>query len=364
MGRNGFRQIWRASKLAREQGGLPIPLQMAEMLCLRLRRHALSPSEYFNHRLFRRELSFAEKAEYVGGWARDRLYRIQDTAQRNLANDKIATARLLIEANLPVPDLLAHTDPKQEIEGAAQLLSSEQLAHWLREDAIYPHFAKPSISYLGYGAFLIERYDSGSDSLVFRSGTSMSVVAFAKKYGSPVTGGGMMFQRLMRPHSSLRTVIGDRLGTARTVVLNGQAGPEVFACGFRIPVGNSMTDNFRYGEAGNMLARINISDGSVRDVIAATGLDFRLAVSHPDVGAPFDNMQLPDWNEAVRIVQAGARVFSGLPIQGWDVAFTEEGPRLVEVNSTGAVQLLQMCLGRGLAQPELLKLYQNYGGRI
>jgi hypothetical protein len=45
--------------------------------------------------------------------------------------------------------------------------------------------------------------------------------------------------------------------------------------------------------------------------------------------------------------------------QSWDIAFTEEGPQAIEVNSGGDVDVLQLASGRGIADATWWKLFRE-----
>jgi len=174
--------------------------------------------------------------------------------------------------------------------------------------------------------------------------------------------GGMMFQELLQPHPALSERIGNRLSTARLVVIGRDDDRHLFTAGIRLPVGNKMTDNIQGGKSGTLLGRLDLETGQITELYSGFGLDWSTTDRHPDTGALLLGLRIPDWEAAVRMALAASKSIPGLVVQGWDVAFTDRGPVLVECNATGSVHLPQLVLGKGLAQPEFLALYD--GGRI
>jgi hypothetical protein len=147
----------------------------------------------------------------------------------------------------------------------------------------------------------------------------------------------------------LRAVGGDRLATVRTLMLNAPQGPILHRAVCRFPTGTNMVDNFKHGQLGNLLASVDPADGTVRRVIVGTGMEMREPDHHPDTGQPLSGVRLPDWNTLVEVCRAATAVMSGMRIQGWDIALSERGPLLLEVNFLGDFDLYQIADGRGLA---------------
>lgn len=55
---------------------------------------------------------------------------------------------------------------------------------------------------------------------------------------------------------------------------------------------------------------------------------------HPDSGAPIPGVAIPFWDEAVELARRAHReAFRRFVFLGWDIAFTNEGPLLIEANS-------------------------------
>jgi hypothetical protein len=329
-----------------------------EILRLRAGRHALLPREYFDYRLFEPGMPWAAKKEYLGSWAKDRVYRIHEPEAYAIGRDKLRTYGLLAAHGLRFPAVLAVAHADEVFPGAVQLVDASAATAWLGS-APYPLFAKPSSSYSGYGGWRIDGCDHGV--LRFGNGETAPIEAFASACFRPGRG-AMLFQVLARPHPVLAARIGDRVATARVMVLNDGTPPEIFRAALRIPVGRSMTDNFRGGRSGNLMAQIDIDSGRVKAVRSAIGLDFAEAHRHPDTGELLDDLAVPDWSEARALVIAASRAMPGLKVHSWDVAFTDAGPSLLETNPRGDFPLLQHAAGRGLAEPRFLRLYPE--GRI
>ena len=95
---------------------------------------------------------------------------------------------------------------------------------------------------------------------------------------------GYIFQELLRPHPDLTTICGDRLSTARVVVLVHEDGPRILHAVWKIPVGQNPADNF--WRTGNMLGLVDATSGRVTRVVQGSGPDRTEVEVHPDTGQP------------------------------------------------------------------------------
>ena len=351
-------QTLRWARAAKAQSGRGYLAQLADVLRLRAAGKGVGVDLYYGLRLFEPNRTWQQKSEYVGLWIKDRLYRVQDPDTLQLFKDKLRAAVFFQDHDIPSPPILAATHTTIDVPGMVALHSPEALKAWLAEQAPYPLFSKPSASYGGFGNVLIETFDRTGGRLVFRDGGSVSLDDFAARHGAPGKS-TLIFQEVLRPHPEMAALIGPRLATARVMVLNDRRDPEIYRLGLRIPAGNSMVDNFRGGESGNLLARIDPETGKARDVLAAIGVDWRAITHSPDTGQSFEGFTLPDWEEATALLLRASRAVRGLKIQSWDVAFTDKGPVLLENNTTGDLFLVQLVADRGLATPRFMELYNG-----
>lgn len=351
----------RAAHRASRKSGRSIVTQLVDIARLRLSRHGIRSDEYYDLNLFEKPSS--DQAAYIGAWAKDRVYRIQDPQWLAVGNDKLLTYLLLEGLKLPYPRVRAVCHSTRFHPNVRMLRSAEEVMRYLRVEATYPFFSKPAVSYLGYGGYLVRKLDSAADRLLFGDGSSIAVESFVRTQADPQKK-PVVFQELIAPHPSVVELIGDRVASVRLMMLNLETGPQPYRAALRLPVGRSMVDNFRHGKSGNLLGEIDIESGCIRRVIAQVGLDYRTADRHPDTGAVFEGFQIPDWQAALDLAAKASAAMPGLRVLSWDVAFSDRGPLLIEVNPRGDFDLIQHAHRSGLAQEPFVSLYAGDGGRI
>ncbi|MGB7404898.1 MAG: sugar-transfer associated ATP-grasp domain-containing protein [Pacificimonas sp.] len=352
-----FAEVMANARRARKATGKPVIAQLSDIVKLRMGPQKLMADEYFDLRLFEPRLSWSERAQFLGKWTEEDVFRILDEDDRSRAKDKLSLYRTLVEADLPHPRMLAIFDPQETFPKARQLGSAVALASWLRTEAAYPLFSKPARGGGGKHAYLIERADG--DHLVFGDGTRHAIQDFANAH-DPVARGPLLFQEVMRPHPKVAELTGGRLATARMQVIFDRDEPDLWRASVRIPTGDNMVDTFHGGRFGNLIVRLDLETGAFVETLGLVQIERQRVEVHPDTGQALDGFVLPDWNEAIALLKAGHMLFRKLKFAGWDMAFTDRGPMLVECNPRGSY--LQYAGWPGMATPRFRALYPD--GRI
>ena len=75
-------------------------------------------------------------------------------------------------------------------------------------------------------------------------------------------------------------------------------------------------------------------------------------------------LELPFWSELLEINQRAARTFSPIRYQSTDIAITEDGPVVVELNYGGGFDLPQYASGRGILTQEVRNFFESCGVRF
>jgi hypothetical protein len=78
---------------------------------------------------------------------------------------------------------------------------------------------------------------------------------------------------------------------------------------------------------------------AITRVVRGTGMDQRVNEPHPDTGHTVVGTIIPDWEALTERVREAAAAFPGIRTQSWDVALSDCGPVLLEVNYGGDLNL-------------------------
>ena len=181
----------------------------------------------------------------------------------------------------------------------------------------------------------------------------MSVAEFANQV-EQYAEGGYLFQTRLTPHPKIAKIVGLQMSSVRMFVLADDAGPVLLRASWKIPSGETVADNF--WRSGNMLAGIDVETGKIIRVLRRTASSTEPADKHPKTGASFEGLMFPEWDKMRDVVMRGAAAVPSCHFQGWDVALTDRGPVLVELEGDGGDPIMeQLCFDSGLLQGRYLE---------
>lgn len=103
----------------------------------------------------------------------------------------------------------------------------------------------------------------------------------------------------------------------------------------KIVAGEQYSDNFSMGTTGNLIAYGDPETGVLEAAVTLSpcGSGLCRLDRHPVTGKPFKGFRIPYWSEAMELVKRAQACFADLPTLGWDVAITDDGPKLLEANA-------------------------------
>ncbi len=306
----------------------------------------LMPVEFFQHRLWDRDLMPGDQARFVGLAAQGKFHRIAcDYGWRAVADDKLISQATLSTAGISaLPEISAVAHPTRCLEGAAPLRLVDDIIRFLRDPSQYPWVAKPIDGVFSVGVMHGVSVNTASDMICTVTGTSFPVPAVAARIHAYA--GGYLIQRALQPQADLGRVSGGRLCSVRVLVLLTAAGPIIHRAALKIPVRGNQADN--YWREGNRLGAIDLSIGKVTRVMTGKAGSLRRDPIHPDTGRAIEELVVPDWRALRALIVAAAPLFPGIRTQSWDVAISDRGPILLELNWGGDLYLHQIAHGAGV----------------
>lgn len=144
-------------------------------------------------------------------------------------------------------------------------------------------------------------------------------------------------EQVLVQHEKVSSVFPHSINTVRTVTVNYKGQVHLICTYFRIGNGTNHVDNFN---SGGMVAPVDENTGIVSD--RAIDKNKNLYADHPVTGTAIKGFQFPDWEEAMEMVKKAALEVPEIGYVGWDVAFTTQGPCLVEGNEFPGHDIYQL----------------------
>jgi hypothetical protein len=342
---------------------------------MKMRNPGLGATEYFSFRLYDSEYLDGGEVEDFVGWreAGDVPLILNERTAVAHAWDKFTFAILAGAHGLPVAKLRAVYRPGIALKSRiadVTLDSPAQLSAWLRTQQNWPLFAKPVYAVGGFGAFNFIGYRPEGDVLLTKRAEKIDVAQFVSKF--VLNAGakndshaykrqlGYLFQEVLRPHERIAALLeNETISGVRVILIQDGSGVEIVSAEWKIVTGNSDTDNIRDYGHGNIGAQVDLASGQIRRVVDNKWPSAKLITHHPRTHRPLKGFVLPDWDETLALCRRAAPKFPLMRIQHWDVALTDQGPRLLEVNDPGSLE--GQIYGRGVLTDRMRALLVRHG---
>lgn len=100
---------------------------------------------------------------------------------------------------------------------------------------------------------------------------------------------------------------------------------------------------------GGVAVNIDFKNGELCDY-GLREYDLTKYTEHPDTHHPFAHYKVPYWEQICDLIHRVSIVLPPMRMMGWDIALTENGPVIVEMNTGTGVYSVQMGSAYGIAE--------------
>lgn len=278
--------------------------------------------------------------------------KVCDLTYQGMTEDKWLATYLMQAAGIPVPPIVAVIDKTdRNFLNTPKVSSAEELRSLLDATEL-PLFGKTNHGLGSFGAFLLTGYDGNR--ITIHTGDTYDIDEFVSAWIGNDT---YVLQNRVSNHPNLAP-LSSHLITVRVGILIDGERVLIPACCAKIPAGDNIADNF--WRPGNLIAALDPhvgraqrlrtrQNGRVTDVTAE-----QIPISIEDICFPF-------WDQLPRLAQECARLFHAAKYASLDVAFTPEGPVVVEANTGGSWELFQFASGKGFLTDDVIDLFRRSG---
>lgn len=327
-------------KMFRDKERKPL-LQQIKELYLLARAIKYWPHNYFKYDGYKKNKSLDEVKLYSTGllFGDFRQKCLNDSRYTVFADDKFLFHKLMSDSNIPTAKLInviSHNIYTHESTGLNGI-SAEAILDSITVNAIV---IKPVIdSSQGVGVNVINVNVDAVKKFEI-SGVSYTSAELLNKIfaESPC---GYLIEEKIQQHSFNHRLYPEAVNTIRVDSLLAKSGEVIINSAYlRIGRNGRKVDNWS-GKQGGIGVNVNIQTGA----LSPQGIDYckNLYSEHPDTGVSFSGLEVPYWDEIINIVKEAALQLPNLKSLGWDIALTENGPLILEVNADYDILAQQTC---------------------
>ncbi len=151
----------------------------------------------------------------------------------------------------------------------------------------------------------------------------------------------------------------DSLATVRVCILIDNADIKIPFAVLKLPSRENVTDSF--WRPGNLACDVDTHSGEILGVRSKDALGVTEHALHPATGEPLLGEVVPMWDRVLDLAHCCAPIFHPVRYQSMDIAITQEGPVLIEINTGGGFDLPQLASGKGFLTNEVREFFRACG---
>ena len=155
---------------------------------------------------------------------------------------------------------------------------------------------------------------------------------------------GYIVEELITQDPEMARFHPESVNTVRPVTFCKDGEVTILFAIMRMGCGSTKVDNT---SSGGLCVAVDPENGRIVSG-AVHRTDSTLLPAHPDSGIIFEGTQIPRWDELKELVTAAALKLADPPIVGWDLALSDKGWVIVELNWQPSFRSYQMLTRKGL----------------
>lgn len=329
-----LRKAYYLAKALKELGLKPITWCKYSKLYTKKR---ISVQEYLNYYSYLKDTSFKES--FLSYSEAEEYWKILNPNKYSaIARDKHLTHLVLEEANIPMPKLFAYYNSEA---GDDYQTIREQLV----KNDVHQCVIKPAAdSAHGGGVFVCRNivFDELDCQIEKTNGDKVSLKNLLEiNKHTP-----LLFEEKVNQTEQINSINSSSVNTIRFMTaLYPDREVKVIATFMKIGRAGSDIDNA--GGGGNVDCGINPESGCCYNTVQFNSFnDIKHVEKHPDTGTQIENIIIDNWHNIVKKIKEFQSRVPYLKMIGWDIALTDSGPIVVEINNwwdtTG-----QLFIGKG-----------------
>lgn len=312
--------------------------------------------EYIQYRVYEKDkLSHEEQERFISNGLHWPITRACcDMTWQALTEDKWLCSNFLKETDINIPYTLAVIDKTDRLyPNTIKIETAEQLSHFMTSEGVLPCFGKEMRGICSFGAFLVDKAEKNQLHL-----TNIGWMDYDTFLNDYIGDTPYLIQNLQKNHSFFADMTGN-LATIRVCILISQSDIKIPFAVLKLPAAGQLADSF--WRPGNIVSNLDTNSGQILNIRTKNQFDTDDHDINPETGCDMIGRTIPMWDKVIDLVNNCSPMFHPIKYQSMDIAITQDGPVLIEINTGGGFDLPQQASGKGFLTDDVLELFQRHG---
>ena len=244
-----------------------------------------------------------------------------------LSRNKYVAHTVMQNAGIRTSELYAYYQPEGAVESDNVSHSTAGICRILREKGVRQCVIKTTESSHGDNVFVVNTIEySEEDAMLHLFNGNV------KRLSELLADEPLIFESIVVQTDQMASLNASSVNTVRFMtMLYPDGDARIIATFIKIGRAGKCVDNA--GGGGNVDASIDTETGTLEYAIQYDGWqNIRDIDVHPDSGNPINGVQIQDWQNIKKEVLKFQQALPFIKAAGWDIAVTNEGPVVIEVN--------------------------------
>ncbi|MEI6821632.1 MAG: sugar-transfer associated ATP-grasp domain-containing protein [Bacteroidota bacterium] len=312
------------------------PSQIKKEMNILQKYWGCKPLHYYYHDFYRKDckVTIEEMKKFVPDYFIYNLFYPRSFKDYGiLCEDKGLTYAILKGYNLSQPKMIFRFDDGKfydEFNGPINGTIVDELINASKAEKL---FVKPNLGMGGKGILIFNKKDQ---LFINEKGVKLEYNLLKKE----VNEGSYVVQEGMIQSEEMNKLYSHSANTYRMVTecVNGEA-KLVFSL-LRMGSGGKQVDN---ASSGGLFIKIDPETGKMAEY--AYTKYHTIHYEHPDTKFVYKDAKFSNWEEVKDFVLIVATKFRDIKYLGWDIAVSDKGPVVIEINNGPSLNLIQDCYG-------------------
>lgn len=247
-----------------------------------------------------------------------------------ISDDKELSFKLFESNNIPQPTTIFQYKNQFFYNKTKDIINEVEVDQMIENSKSKTLFFKPTLGLGGKGIWVFNKKEN-----VFVDDKNQILNAELIKNNLKKEDNYLMQEGIVQ-HEELNKIYPTAVNTFRIMTKTDKGKVKILFAMLRMGQGGIQLDN---ASLAGLVCKVNPETGKF-DEHGITSLQ-RTMKEHPDTKFVFKGYQFPYWEEVKDCIINAAQKIDELGFIGWDLAYSESGPQIIEVNAGAGLEYLQ-----------------------